>query len=512
MNWRKRLIPILLVAAAFRLQAQLPNGAIAPDFSVKDITGKTQHLYDLLDSGKIVVMEISATWCAPCWVYHTSHALKDLYEAHGPGGDDKLRVLWVEGDPNTNLNCLYGPNGCNGGSAGNYVAGTPYPILDNAGIANSYQITYYPSIFIICPNKKTYEVDPLTADGLWEKARQCPVAFGTNNAGIYQYSPGTELRDLCGTQNLSPHFSLTNLGNAPLTAATIELRWNNNLVQTMPWSGYLATYGEADIVLPGTNLSDSGTLKTTVTSINNGTGDDDFSNNVRNDIFTAAPQFNNTQVLLKIRTDNYGEETYWEVRDEFGTVLESGGNQSVGPNGGGAFPLGVPVGPGSYPSQALIRDTLDLPINGCYSIHISDAYGDGICCDFGTGYYKLYNLDSPATPIITGGEFEDYSRRGFGVGTVSAAADLAQDIAVQIYPNPAADFLYIEIEPSTGTAAINGHIFNALGQLQYSFSTEKPGMAGNDWQIPVANWADGIYFLHLQSGDALSTKAFVVKK
>ncbi len=511
MNWRKQLFPFVLAAFAIRLSAQLPYGSVAPDFTAQDITGKTHHLYDILDSGKIVVIEISATWCAPCWVYHTSNALKDLYQAHGPAGDNKLRVFWVEGDPNTNLNCLYGTSGCNGGSAGNFVTGTPYPILDNAAIANDFQITYYPSIFVICPNKKIYEVDPLNANGLWEKARQCPVAFATNNAGIFQYSPGTELRELCGEQNLSPHFALTNLGSAPLTAASIELKWNNTPIQTIQWNGYLPTYGEALISFPNQSLSNSGILKTTITNINNGTGDDDFSNNVRNDNFTLAPHFNTTQVLLKIRTDNYGEETYWEVRDELGSVLEHGGNQDVGPNGGGAFPLGTPIGPGSYPNLALIRDTLNLPASGCYSIHFSDAYGDGICCDFGAGYYKLYNLDSPGTPIITGGEFEDYSRRAFGAGTLSSTHYLAQQVDVQLFPNPASDFLNIEVE-ANASVEISGQIFNALGQLQHRFSTEKPAFAGNEWQVPVSDWPAGIYFLQLKIDRGAVTKTFVVNK
>ncbi|MDO8367966.1 MAG: T9SS type A sorting domain-containing protein [Saprospiraceae bacterium] len=511
MNWRKRLLPFLLVAIAFRLSAQLQDGSVAPDFIAQDILGQTHHLYDILDSGKIVVIEISATWCAPCWVYHSSDALQKLYDTHGPAGDDKLRVFWVEGDPNTNLNCLYGPNGCNGGSAGNFVAGTTYPILDNTAIANAFQITYYPSIFVICPNKRTFQVDPLNADGLWEKARQCPVAFGANNAGIFQHDPGTELSELCGVQELAPNFALTNLGNLPLTAASIELKWDNITVQTLQWSGYLSTYDEAHIYFADQSLSNAGILKTTITNINNGTGDDDFSNNVHNNIFTLAQQFNSAQVLLKIRTDNYGEETYWEVRDDLGTVLEHGGNQNVGPNGGGAYPLGTPIGPGSYPNLALIRDTLELPANGCYSIHFSDGYGDGMCCDFGTGYYRLFNLDNPGTPLISGGEFENYSRRAFGAGVLSAVTDLEQIGDIQLFPNPASDFLNIEIGAGSG-AEISGQIFNTLGQLQHSISAEKSAYGGNEWHLPVSGWPEGVYFLQMKIGSGTVTKRFSVSK
>lgn len=496
---------------ALRLSAQLPDAAFAPDFTAQDITGQTHHLYDILDSGKIVVMEISATWCGPCWVYHTSNALENLYQAHGPAGDDKLRVFWVEGDPTTNLNCIYGPAGCNGGSAGNYVAGTTFSIFDNAAIADSFQITYYPSLFVICPNKKTYEVDPLNASDLWEKAQQCPVASGTNNAGIFQYELGTELTELCGVQELTPNFALTNLGLSPLTAASIELKWNNNTVQNIQWSGYLPTYGEALVSFANQGVSNTGILKTTITNINNGTGDDDFSNNVRNDHFSLAQQFNTTQILLKIRTDNYGYETYWEVRDDFGVVLEHGGNEEVGPNGGGEFPLGVPLGPGTYPDLTIIRDTIELPANGCYSIHFSDAYGDGMCCDFGNGYYKLYNLDNPGTPLISDGEFANYSRHAFGAGAVSTTQETAQVAGVQMFPNPALDFLNIEIETLLATE-ISGNVFNALGQLRHSFLPEKAMPGGNNWHLSLSGWPEGVYFLQLKMGGENLTRAFVVGK
>jgi hypothetical protein len=511
MNWRKGLFTCLLLALALRLSAQLPDGSLAPDFIAQDIYGQTHHLYDVLNSGKIVVIEISATWCAPCWVYHTSGYLQDLYDAHGPNGDDRLRVFWIEGDPNTNVNCIFGPSGCNGGSAGNYAAGTTYPILDNASIANAYQITYYPSLFVICPNKRVYEVSPLDADGLWEKASQCPVAFGTNNAGIFHYNPGTELRELCETQGLAPSFALTNLGSAPLTSANIKLEWNNNTLQILDWSGYLSTYEEASITFANHNISNAGLLKTTITNINTATGDEDFSNNVRNDHFVNAVQFSTTQVLLKIRTDNYGEETYWEVRDDYGNVLERGGNQSVGPHGGGEFPLGTPVGPGTYSDLAIIRDTLHLPSNGCYSIHFSDAYGDGICCEFGTGYYRLYNLDNPAVHLISGGEFGDYSRRAFGVSGTTSTNGLTQNVDIQLFPNPATEFLNIEIE-APGSLEISGQIFNSIGQLQHVFESETALFGGNNWRLPLAGWAPGVYFLQIKMDGQTLTKSFVVQR
>ncbi|MCC7467087.1 MAG: T9SS type A sorting domain-containing protein, partial [Saprospiraceae bacterium] len=470
---------------------------------------QTHHLYELLDAGKIVLIEISATWCAPCWVYHNSQALQDLYAEHGPQGTDRLRVFWIEGDPSTNTNCIYGPAGCNGGSAGDYTQGVAYPILDNADIANTYQIAYYPTLYIICPNKRLYEVDPLSAEDLWEKASTCPVAHGANNAGIFEYATGALLHEICGTQEVNPHFLLTNVGTTPLTQATIELKWNNSTVQTLEWTGDLPTYGEAPVTFQPLSITNTGSLPASISQINYGVGDEDLENNDRIDNFSKAKNFNSTQVLLKIRTDQYGEETYWELRDDEGAVLEFGGNQLVGPNGGGAFPLGTPIGPGTYPSLTIIRDTLELPANGCYSIHFSDAYGDGMCCDFGAGYFRMYNLDDPNVPILSGGEFDNYARRAFGAGVISATSETIWEHNLEIFPNPASSQVHIDIvTPSVPVTGIR--IFNAFGQL----ITVLPNQTGGNtsWQVEVGSWPAGVYFVQTSVGGQVVSRSFVVEK
>ena len=486
----------------FPAAAQLPNGSIAPDFEVQDINGQSQHLYDLLAQDKIVILEISATWCPPCWSYHQSHALQELYAAHGPTGDDKIRALWVEGDPATNLACIYGQSGCNSQSSGDFATGTPYPILNSSDIANLFQISYYPTIFIICPNKKTMEVDQLSADDLWTKAVECPVAYGEYNAGIYEHNPGYGLPEICGTVALAPQFALTNLGATALTDADILLKWNGDVVQSIHWEGNLPTYGEALIQFDTFLANEIGNLNTVISSIDGNIADEDFSNNYKNNNFFAAQHFDETQVLLKIRTDNYGFETYWEVRDDVGQVLESGGNQLVGANGGGVFPLGVPNDASAYPSNTLIKDTLNLPGSGCYSIHLVDGYGDGMCCNFGNGFFKMYNISNPVQPLISTGEFMDYERHAFGAGTLSAVGEPSlQNIDIQLFPNPVAEFLFVDIDAAVAVRA-RARVINALGEVLYQ-QEQTPLTSGvKTLEIPASDLKNGLYFLELNLEDA----------
>ncbi|NBC25045.1 MAG: redoxin family protein, partial [Bacteroidetes bacterium] len=66
------------------LNAQLQDGAEAPDWTLTDLDGNTHSLYDELNAGRQVYLVFSATWCAPCWSYHNSGNMETIYEDYGP--------------------------------------------------------------------------------------------------------------------------------------------------------------------------------------------------------------------------------------------------------------------------------------------------------------------------------------------------------------------------------------------------------------------------------------------
>ena len=90
-------------------------------------------------------------------------------------------------------------------------------------------------------------------------------------------------------------------------------------------------------------------------------------------------------INIVIHTDNYPSETTWEViNHETGETMCSGGPYDMQQN--------------TYEEQCCV------PLNGCWDFTIYDAYGDGICCSYGQGYYAVYFEDEL---ICTGGEFDD---------------------------------------------------------------------------------------------------------
>jgi hypothetical protein len=100
-----------------------------------------------------------------------------------------------------------------------------------------------------------------------------------------------------------------------------------------------------------------------------------------------------TGVIINILTDNYPEETTWSLTDDAtGAAVASGG---------------------PYVDDASAVQEVVCVGDGCYTFTIFDAFGDGVCCGFGTGSYDL-TVDGAV--LITGGEFAESETTEFCIG------------------------------------------------------------------------------------------------
>jgi len=128
----------------------------AHDFTVSDINGEEFHLYEVLESGKVVVLDVSATWCGPCWSFHETHILQDLHDAYGPDGTNQIRVVFYEGDENTDDDDL---NGTGSNTLGDWVGDATYTIVNESTLQLEGDLYYplgFPTISIIRPDD--YEI------------------------------------------------------------------------------------------------------------------------------------------------------------------------------------------------------------------------------------------------------------------------------------------------------------------------------------------------------------------
>lgn len=177
----KYLFLLLTFAFSQHTQAQLADGSVAPDFTLTDYYGTTHNLYDYLEADKTVFVEVFAAHCSTCWNYHQTHRLKNMYNMYGPDGTDEIMVLMLEHDQWNHENAFIG-DGNPWITQGNWLEGTPYPIFDvedpDRGVFDDYNVTYYPVIYKICPNKIVQQIlTSETEEQLYEKVQECQTTL-----------------------------------------------------------------------------------------------------------------------------------------------------------------------------------------------------------------------------------------------------------------------------------------------------------------------------------------------
>ena len=480
------LIAVVALLSLNNVKAQLPDGSLAPNFILTDLDGNSHELHALLDGGYTVFLDFSAIWCPPCWGYHTGGALEDLYINHGPAGypnvsantTDDVMVFFIEGDGGT----LAELNGGTG-SQGDWVTGTPYPILPTYPGSNSdqvtsdYQIGYWPTVYQVCPDRIVTECGQSSSP--YSLVSACPApASNDNDARTFDYSGET----LTCEGDLIPEIMIQNYGIANLTSLTIEVALNGAVVSTTPWMGNLTTYGTDNIILPaltGLNNNDAVTINTTYP---NGIADADPSNNptVAFNV-NLATQNTNTLVTVEIVTDAYGAETTWEIKNASGANVLSGGPYSN-------------LGAAGTTVEAPVSGTLNT--NECHTFTIYDSYGDGIDAGYGVGSFTI--TDGSGTILGSGGQFADSDGASFKTGNTSTTDVSEVTSNILIYPNPVKDVLTIE------GSYVSIEIVDLFGKVVLSSGTQKV--------IDVSDLSNGVYFANVKNQKSIIVKKITITK
>ncbi|SDB59641.1 Por secretion system C-terminal sorting domain-containing protein [Flavobacteriaceae bacterium MAR_2010_188] len=283
---------------------------------------------------------------------------------------------------------------------------------------------------------------------------------------------------------ITPKIKLANYGTSTLTSTTILYQINGGVVQEYNWSGSLAQNQSTIISLPTQNPPEGDNVF--LVKLDRDSSDDRDCNNEDANNFEITPAYQNiNQIVFTLLTDDYSEETSWELKDSSGTILYSDSYNSGADN------------------NKLFTETFNIAQDQCYTFTIYDSESDGICCTYGEGYYQLA---TPAGAIIKrGGEFAGIETTT--ISTIERVVDPGtSNEKIRIYPNPT--LINFKIDLVSGEKLPkNYQIFNSLGQLMLDAKIQTE----DDLIVNTVALSNGIYFLRIYRTDKTTVIPFIKK-
>ncbi len=164
-------------------------------------------------------------------------------------------------------------------------------------------------------------------------------------------------------------FVIGNEGQDTLSSVRIEYLVDDEIIGIIDWTGNLAP-GETEVVTVSISESVGDHDIAVNLLLPNGVQDEDMTNNSRASQFTLVGE--GIPVIFELLTDDYPNETSWELADENGNIIYSGNNYTQANT--------------SIIEEWCLEDE-------CYTFTIYDTYGDGLAGFTANGSYRITNME-----------------------------------------------------------------------------------------------------------------------
>lgn len=288
---------------------------------------------------------------------------------------------------------------------------------------------------------------------------------------------------------VEPVVTLRNNGQNSLSQTIVKYQVNDGTPMVYNYTGNLGVFKKSILTLPAYNfdLEENNVLKVW-SEMPNGSADEYPENDTLTVVipmgFKAVPD-----IIVQVKTDKSPADFTWEIRDVNGDVVEQGG---------------------PYPNQSsLYKDTIQLPINTCYTFHALDAGGNGLCCDNGIGFVKLF--DSEGHNFFVANKFGYESFTQFYVDSYVGIANRSVEPSLSVHPNPASDFLSIDLSLKSASNVIQ-IISDLTGKEIFKSSYGNLNAGNHDLSLDVSGLPNGIYLLRMQTDNGVLVKKVFIQR
>ena len=252
----------------------------------------------------------------------------------------------------------------------------------------------------------------------------------------------------------------------------------------------MSTYAFTDVTVGNASFTSTPNLTFEITS-----ADGNDTNNSTSGAVALSPE-TTTYVQVRVTTDNWPEETGWEIVNDMGMVIES-----------------VAVGSLSSADTEFTWD-VGLPGTGCYSFTMFDSYGDGLYAsqwgNYQDGTAGVYGMDGESQIDIvfeydgaSGVQFGELSV-GMEATTVTGIDEITLSSTAVAFPNPTNGNANVEFNTTTAAMA-SLEVINLIGE-RVMFNTLGNLPAGlNRANFDLSGLQAGIYLVNLNAGGETTT-------
>lgn len=293
-----------------------------------------------------------------------------------------------------------------------------------------------------------------------------PAYTGLPNNNEVAISQVYAIKPTCDS-TVSPKIQIKNNGNNPLTTLDITYSLNGGANQTFTWTGNIGGLQTAVVEIPELAFTEAeNTISFTIPS------DENNDNNQSSIAFLKAPEASST-LRLEIRTDAYGSETSWNIKNSAGEIVAQGAG---------------------YPNNQSTYIDLELAEIDCYTFTVIDSWGDG------GARATLKDHNNQTIFNIVGNTYTSTASSEFSTDGTMGLADHSLN-AVQLYPNPSTGIINLELSKQAKI-----QVFDVTGKLIH-------GVDGNVGlnTINLSGKGKGVFVVKIQEGSQSTTKKVIIK-